>query len=537
MTTLVPTRAVYAPGEPVEVDLEPAPGAAGELVVTHLDAEVARLPFAPGQGRVRLGVFPVGGYGVRAGDATTAFDVLAERWARPRYGFVATLDGSLDAADVQRTFRRFHLNTAQLYDWAYRHSTLLPPGEVYRDPLGQERDLRAISALASRLSDVGVEPLGYVAVYAIGADEVSAWSDALLLRPDGTPYRLGEDFLVLVDPGHERWRGHLIDQLAQVVERTSIRGFHLDQYGWPKVASRGDGAHVDLASSFTGFLEGVRARLPETPFMFNNVNDFPTYATATAPQDATYIEVWAPHVTLGDLGGLASRALQRRPEHPPILSAYLSCYGTVPAESADRAAMLVLATAASHGATHLLLGEDGHALTDPYYPRNHTLAAASVEALVPWYDFVVRYGDLLYDPAAVDVTRHYTGGINEDVVVRAEGLRVSVEPEPGALWVRVVRTARGWVVHLINLRGQDDTVWDAPKRPVEPVVGARLRLSFADEETRVLVASPESPELRPAVPLGRVTGKQDDALTAGQGGLELGLPPLGLWTTIWVATE
>lgn len=535
MSIVVPARAVHAPGEAVVVDLEPAAPAACEAVVTYLAEEVARVQVHPGQSRVELGTFPVGGYGVTVGQSTTAFDVLEDRWARPRYGFVATLDGSVPVPDVQRTFRRFHLSAAQLYDWAYRHSTLLPPQDVYLDPLGQQRDLRAISALAGELSAVGVEPLGYVAVYAIGADEVSAWADALLLRPDGEPYRLGEDFLVLVDPGHERWRDHLLGQLEQVVERTAIRGFHLDQYGWPKVARRGDGAPVDLAASFTGFLESVRERLPEAPFMFNNVNDFPTHATATAPQSATYIEVWDPHTTLRDLGELASRARQQRPEHPPILSAYLSCYVGGPEESATRAAMLVLATAASHGATHLLLGEDGHALTDPYYPRNHTLAPESVEALVPWYDFVVRYGDLLHDPAAVDVTRHYTGGINEDVVVHADGLRVGVDPEAGALWTRVVRTPLGWAVHLINLRGQHDTVWDAPKAPVEPVVGARIRLSFADEATTVRAASPELPDLVRLEPLGHVRGHQDDALSAGQGGVEFELPPLGLWTVVWIS--
>ena len=35
--------------------------------------------------------------------------------------------------------------------------------------------------------------------------------------------------------------------------------------------------------------------------MFNNVNDFPTWVTAHSRQDAVYIEVWEPHVGLGDL--------------------------------------------------------------------------------------------------------------------------------------------------------------------------------------------------------------------------------------------
>src|SRR5690606_3168839 len=115
---------------------------------------------------------------------------------------------------------------------------------------------------------------------------------------------------------------------------------------------------------------------------------------------------------------------------------------------ANHAAGFVMATAFSHGASHLLLGEDGHALTDPYYPRNHELAEGSVDFFAAWYDFAVRYGDLLFDPAARDVTESFTGGINEDVVLT--GAAFSTKADAGAVWTHVVRTPLGLVIHLIN---------------------------------------------------------------------------------------
>jgi len=530
----IPTRATYLPGEPVALEFDPPITAASEVIVTRLAEELARLPLGPGATYADLGTFDVGGYGVRIGSERTAFDVLESRWDRPRYGFVVALDTDVDAEQVARFYRRLHLNAAQLYDWAYRHSQLMPPTREYIDPLGQPRDLDAVNRMSTTLASAGVVPLGYAAVYAVGHDEVEQWRSSLLLRSSGEPYRLGDNFLVLVDPAEPTWLAHLTDQLAEVVAGTAIQGFHLDQYGWPKFATRGDGERVDLADSFSTMIRAVRDRLPSTPFMFNNVNDFPTHATAGLPQDATYIEVWEPHSTLGDLGSLANAAWAARRDHPPILSAYLSSYAAGDDDGATEAAKLVMATAFSHGAAHLLLGEAGSALVDPYYPNNHALRPADVAIFAAWYDFAVRYGDLLYGPSRADVTEFFTGGINEDVVVVAPGVEVSTKADAGTLWLRIVRTSEGVVVHVINLASQGDNSWDSPRAATHHIDGATLALAFVDSGATVFAASPESPDMTPLVEVGATSADQVNALSAGQSGVRFGLPALGAWTVVWI---
>lgn len=530
---MIPDKATYLPGESVTLEFE-EPSVGGEAVITRLDAEVARIALTPGATSVKLGPFAIGGYGVTVGAATTAFDVLASRWARPRYGFVVKLAGDVDSVAVTRLFRRLHLNAAQLYDWAYKHSTLMPPSRRYEDPLGQPRDMEVVNDMSRALAEVGVSPLGYSAVYAVGHDEAPDWSDALILGPDGSPYRLGDDFLVLVDPAEARWLEHYLHQLERVITESAIEGFHLDQYGWPKFARRGDGKHVDLAASFVTLIEAVRERMPDVPFMFNNVNDFPTHATAPLPQSATYIEVWEPHTTLGDLGALASAAWAARPDHPPILSAYLNCYTTASEPEATEAAMLVMATAFSHGASHLLVGETGNALVDPYYPRNHVLTKESVDNFAKWYDFAVRYGDLLYGAERAEVTEFYAGGINEDVVVDAGEVPVSTKAEPGSLWLHVVRVPHGIVVHIINLVAQIEVAWDAAKQPTQPIESAALSLSFVASGARVLAASPDAPGLEALNETDAVRADQTSSLSAGQSGTRFALPPLGPWTVVWI---
>jgi dextranase len=540
---LIPTRSWFADDEPVGIEFDVPTDAEGVLSVWHIATKVHEQGVPAGSTGVQLGAFARGGYGVElhlgGSIAATAFDVLADAFERPRYGFVVTLTDEADARAVARSYRRLHLTLAQLYDWAYRHSRLLPPTEHYIDPLGQERDLGAVNRMCAELEAAGVVPLGYSAVYAIASAERGDWPDSQLVRPDGEPYRLGEDFLVLVDPSEPRWLSHYLEQLAAVVERTGIRGFHLDQYGWPKFALRSDGERVDLAVAFPALLTAVRERLPLTPFMFNNVNDFPTYATATAPQDATYIEVWPPHSTLGDLGRLATTARSYRPEHPPILSAYLSCYAQ-DEHRANVCATLVMATAFSHGATHLLLGEDSNALTDPYYPRNHRISPASMDLFVRWYDFHVRYGDLLLDPTQVDVTEFFTGGINEDLVFSGQdGVEFCTKAKPGTVWTRVVRTSHGLVVHLVNLVGQDETEWDAGKNDPVPQSGITVRLAPVAEPPVLVWATPDADVGTPRELSGRVdgAGQQRDALSAGQTYAVYDLPTVTTWALVFIASS
>ncbi|MCU1440367.1 MAG: hypothetical protein JWP85_1364 [Rhodoglobus sp.] len=528
---LIPDRAHYVPGASVRVEFDSAIDADAALIVTRLQREVLTLSVPAGSRSVDLGTFEPGGYGVRLGVAATAFDVSDSPFDRPRYGFIARLTDDVDVQAVTRNFRRLHLNLAQLYDWAYRHSTLMPPTESYLDPLGMQRTLSAVQRMAGALSSSGTVPLGYSAVYAIGHDEVADWEGSILLRSDGERYRLGDDFLVLVDPAEPKWLEHYLGELERVVRETAIEGFHLDQYGWPKFAHRSDGAFVDLAASFVTLLEAVRDRLPEARFMFNNVNDFPTWATATTRQDATYVEVWDPHSELQDLAALAAAARALRPEHPLILSAYLPCYDGDESR-ANNAAALVMATAFSNGASHLLVGEDGNALTGPYYPVNHRLSPASIDFFVPWYDFPVRYGDLFYDPAQVDVTESFTGGINGDIVF--SGAAFSTKAEAGTVWTRVVRTTAGLVVHLIDLTAQTETVWHAGKSDPGTLAGIATEVAPIGAGATVYFASVGAPDLVPLRVSGSSASSHADALTASQSSVSFELPEFRAWAFLLI---
>ncbi|HEY1486467.1 MAG TPA: glycoside hydrolase family 66 protein, partial [Micromonosporaceae bacterium] len=508
---LLPLRAVDDPSDPVLVEVRDLP-APGRLTVRRLGEPVAELPVAV-DGVVTLGALSAGGYGIEliAGDraARTAVEVAGDGVRRLRYGFVTDYRPGRDLGGVTDNIRRLHLTDVQFYDWAYRHADLLGGGEVYHDALGQPISLASVRGLVDRVHAAGARALGYAAVYGVSNDEWARWSYAALLTPSGQPYGLG-DFLRLVDPADPGWREHFLDDLRAATERLGFDGFHLDQYGYPKHATRPDGTAVAVEDSFVTLIEAARAALPDRRLVFNNVNDFPVWRTGTAPQDAMYIEVWPPHTTLNDLAAVVRKAHHAGAGKPVVIAAYQHVYDTSEVDAADRAAAFTMATLFSHGASHLLCGEADRILVDPYYVRNHVVEASTAALLKRWYDFLVEHIDLLHDPALQDMTGALAGAYNDDCDVTYAGLGVTSEAAAGCVWRRIHGAGDRLILHLINLVGQDDTDWDAPRKPVASLPGGTLRIRRSGPDLpRVRVADPD---LRPSLHDLPVTDDGDHAV-------------------------
>lgn len=476
---LVPAKATFAPGETIQVELRGAPEATSVRLL-HLDRVVAETTAG---GVAAFPPQPPGGYGVEADGAASALDVLADPLERLRYGFLTDFSPDRAPEDAVDTVRRLHLNAVQFYDWMYRHARLLPPTDVFDDALGRRLSLETVRRFVSALRKAGSLSMGYAAVYAVGADEWPDWSDAGLQHAGGEAWKLGEDFLTIVDPTDARWLAHFTHELARARDTVGFDGFQLDQYGWPKRAFRTDGGVVDLAAAFPALVDHLAAELPGTRLVFNNVNDFPTWGTACAAVDAVYIEVWAPHTSLGELARVIERAHLFAPQKSVVVAAYLASFTQAGQD-------VLLASVFSHGATAILHGEAVGVLTDPYFVRHGELDPAGFETTRRYYDFAVRYGDLLFNRLAVDVSGTHVGGINEEVVVEAP-VPVSVTPQSGALWVRALELPDGLLLSLIDLSSHADADWASPKQPGPALAGVRVRVEPRGRgPTRLLFADP-----------------------------------------------
>lgn len=504
MTELLPTRTSYAPDEPAGIEIRGCDTDAtlslwrlGRLIAEH---EVTGVPAGAASHLLDLGALPAGGYSVELRTdrilATTALEVVRDVRSVLRYGFVVDFRPGRDLQGVQDNLRRLHLTGVQFYDWAYRHADLLGGGEDYADALGQTVSLATVRDLIGVCHRVGSDALGYVAVYAVGKQEWAQWQHDALLDASEQPYALG-DFLFVLDPAAPDWLDHFAADLQEATTGVGFDGFHLDQYGYPKWAHRPDGAVVDVAGSFRTMITEVRKALPKSRLVFNNVNDFPTWVTADAPQDAVYIEVWPPHIGYEHLAQVATRARQLAGGRPVVIAAYQHVYDQVAAAVGDTATALTMATLNSHGASHLLCGEADRILVDPYYVRNHIVTESTADLLHRWYDFAVAHTELLFGADITDVTGSFAGPYNDDLDIAYPDTQVEQIARPGTIWRRVteVRTPAGlrYVLHLINLTGQSDTLWDAPRHPPgDPGTGSLRIRRMGAESPRVSYADPDT---------------------------------------------
>jgi dextranase len=441
----------------------------GTLTISHLGTPLSTVSC---QGRFNLGPFVEGGYSVSWADGaqtiSSSFEVLSDSWQRLRYGFVAEFSDAVITENYQNWAKKLHLTAVQFYDWAWKHEIVTTEKTHYDDPLGQEISTAKIKELISAYEDIGATPCGYVAVYAVDLEGWTRWKEMGLYDSQGIPYQLGDDFLRLVDPADPVWVQHLITQLRKANE-FGFPAFHLDQYGYPRNAMRTDGCTINLAEQFPKMLRQIIESVPECKHIFNNVNDFPTWSTTKTDQDATYIEVWDPHSTYGNLANLVTKTRELNSEKPIILSAYLKPFGGIQTAEEIANAMasfeLTCASITSGGASHLVLGGDGRVLYHAYYVTNYLASGSSLRRFRNYYDFIVAAGDLLYDPSRVDVSRIDAFGVNTEVQLTSDAA-CSPEATPGGLWVRVFRGRTGMTIHVINLLDQVDAIWNEFKNPI-----------------------------------------------------------------------
>jgi dextranase len=485
---LYPTRGMFTPGEPVRLVVEveaDAPGVASlRLSITHLASTVATLThpvsLTTGAQKVTLDWSPSPsaprGYGALAElldgagrtlvSASTAFDVLPDWTAFPRYGFLT--DFSPARADVASTVEglaRFHLNGLQFYDWQYRHDCLLPPDADYVDPLGRRLSLRVVAEFIEAAHAHGMAAMPYLAVYAASAEFWRAHAEWALYDAERRPIAFGEDFLGLMNPAPGGpWARHLLEECGRVLSTLLFDGLHVDQYGNPKVAFDAAGRPVDLPAAFAGFVAVLKAAHPHAAVLFNAIGNWPIETLAASPQDFAYIEVWPPATTYRDLQRIVTGARALSKGRPVVIALYLP---------ADRPANICLADAVifSCGGSRIELGERERLLTDPYFPKHQPLTSEVKATLRRYYDFAVRYGDLI-GPGAGDSTNY------------------PVHAPPG-VWA-VSRMAPGWLtVCLINMTGLDSAGWDEAHPAPTPLADVSVQVAAPQPVRQVWWASPD----------------------------------------------
>lgn len=554
-----PTKAQYTPNDPLTIVIETsgtkAPSACQiEIFQLHRKVHEEKKTITLGETTVvelAMKLNDLSGYGIDVhllngegqiiSSRSSAFDVAAHWSQAPRYGFLSDFHprekGQLE--DVE-TLCKYHINVVQFYDWMYRHDQLLPPQPVFRDPLGRELSLEVVKEKIDHCHDRGMAALAYGAVYASLKDFFEEHTDWGLFQNDGIPYTLADLFYLMDISPESPWTEHIIRQFESVIA-FGFDGIHLDQYGYPKRAHNAKQEVVDLAKCFPSFINRTKQALrlvhEDVGLIFNNVSNFPTYATATADQEAVYIEVWSPVNTYRELRQLIDQTRRLADGKQVILAAYLAPfhpnYRDFDQIRAENGALTAMATIFANGAYHLLIGEKHKVLTEGYYPNYGEMSPGFREKVRKYYDFIVRYRDLLFSRDLIDLSFTHTGGYNSEigrdneVEVGREGVICEPNGNPGTVWTIVKEKEDVLVVHLINLTGYSDERWNAPKEnaPTEQR-DIPVRVLMVEDLECVFVASPDVDEGRPQLlPFRRTKGTNGIMV-------EVVISRLQVWSTI-----
>jgi len=358
----------------------------------------------------------------------------------------------------------------------------------------------------------------YTAIYAASVPFYEEHPDWALYRANKQPFLFGEDFLVYMDPRPgSPWVDHLLEQFDQVLQQTDFDGIHLDQYGDPKQGYDAQGQRFDLAGPLAATInatkELVRSRRPQGTVVFNAVTNWPIEAVAPADQDFVYIEVWSPYTWFDELHGLITQAQRLGRGKPVVLAAYID-------PALEHNVRLVDAIIFASGGGHIELGEPGGMLADAYFPRYRVMSPELAETVRRYYDFVVRYEDVI-GPTTQDATQHHQNRIAID------GVSTSSSQRRNKVWPIVRQAGCCTAISLINLVGIQSPEWALPIAEAPQTLGPLPVRVYAEEDpVRIWVATPDGSDPA-AQPLAHERGKDESGDY-----LLIQVPSLQYWSLI-----
>jgi dextranase len=543
-------RAFYLSG--VEISVHGLPAGTTRVVArcaTRPSIDAAFDEVDPTAG-ARFPELPAGTYAIEALDADgrTIADELTtvgiHQGERPVHGFATSFQDA-DVEPVLAWHRALRSTVVQMYDWMASYTEPLGPVTGWEDPSHRPVSLAALRALAGGLAGLGAITHSYAPIYAVGNTFAAEHPEMLMYSGDGEAIRF-LDQIVLANPGNEDWQKHFVQSYGAAADSIGFDGFHIDTYGYPRIAQDINGAPIDLRTAYESFLRYVRAARPTDLISFNQVNGVPSATNLPADPGFRYCEVWPPNNEWRHLEGLLDRSSGRAGLLAPpatrdaVVRGSVACYPPVwginqpsgPVAESDRPASLrtVLSTeaiATMLGTSALLYGDRVAALCDPYYPKHAKLSADEADTVIAWRRFALRCRDLFLE--GEDTSWYEIDDENGSVAVEAPA---PVRPEPlgGTVFARVVHAPGRVTVGVLDLTGSARGRWSDPTKKGD-VSSVKIRVLLDHPENwhaEAAVLGGATDRLTP-IAATKVPHRQGDAL-------EIDLPVEDGWSVLRVTT-
>jgi dextranase len=451
----VRVSALLASGDSMEATLD------GEWTLPHLLAGTYAVQAIDESGRL-------------LGEMITT--VESDPGERPVHGFATSFTDD-DIPSVLEWHRSLRSTVVQIYDWMASYTEPLGPSTGWKDPSNRPVSLDALRSLADGLDVQGSVAHAYVPIYAVGHGFAKLHPEMLMYEDNGVAIAF-MDQIVLANPGNEAWQRHFVESYGSAAAAIGFNGFHVDTYGYPRVAFDADGNVIDMRSAYESFLRFVRSAWPDTLISFNQVNGVPSGAKLPPGPRFRYCEIWPPNDEWRHFEGLLDRSsgvagrFGPNDERTALLRGSIACYPPVwgvggdsgpveglARENSLRTDVLTEAIATQLGASALIYGDKGAALCDPYYPKHAVLSAGERDEVIAWRHFALRCRDLFLH--GEDTSWYEIDDENGAVAIEAD-VPVSPEPVGGGVFARVVHADAVVTVGVVDLTGSVNGKWSEP---------------------------------------------------------------------------
>ena len=508
--SVVTDKAAYAPGEIVTLATTGTPAAGARVRYFFQDSVIGEAPVTGSSWSWQPPATDFRGYlaqlyqvanGRDSVVATVGIDVSSQ-WTRfPRYGFLSRYPAMTDAqiAGVIDNLSRHHLNGLQFYDWHHAHHKMLPgtgaPPATWTEISGTEVHLATVAGYIEAAHRRGMRAMFYNLVYgALQNAAVDGVADQWYIFTDANHQNrdklgLSAPFvsdIFLLDPGNTGWQSYMQRDAQHVYAELPFDGFHMDQVGERGTRYRYDGTPVDLAATFESFITAMHDARPDKAAVMNAVNQYGQPGIARAPTSFLYTEVWQPNESFADLARvIRDNDAMANGRKNSVLAAYVN-YDLASREGAFNTPSVLLADAVifAFGGAHLELGE--HMLGKEYFPNDNLAMRTDLRnALVPYYDFLVAYENLLRDG----------GTFNAPALTTTGSVPVNAWPPQAGRIAAVGKEVGGQqVVHLLNFADATTLSWrDNGGVQAYPRERTAIPLQLATDRqvTRVWYATPD----------------------------------------------
>ena len=102
----------------------------------------------------------------------------------------------------------------------------------------------------------------YAPIYAVGNGFAKAHPEMLMYHAEGKVIRF-LDQIVLANPGNLEWQRHFVAAYGTAADAIGFGGFHVDTYGYPRIAQDSAGKAIDLRLAYESFLNFLPRRTTE----------------------------------------------------------------------------------------------------------------------------------------------------------------------------------------------------------------------------------------------------------------------------------